>query len=69
MVLLSFLAAGQLPKAEVIESAKRMHVSGYEVICNLVRKGKLSKALTPFFGHDCYLQSEMQEMIIGAEIP
>jgi hypothetical protein len=68
MVLLSFLAAGQPPKAEVIELAKRVQVPGYELTCNLLRKGKISKALIPFFGHDCYLQSEMQEILIGAEI-
>jgi len=68
MVLLSFLSAGELPKAEVIELAKRVQVPGYELTCNLLRKGKISKALTPFFGHDCYLRSEIRELIIGAEI-
>jgi hypothetical protein len=35
MVLLSLLAAGDLPKAQIIELTKRLHIPGYELSRNL----------------------------------
>ena len=65
MMLLSFLASGDFPKGEIIECAKRVHVPGYELTCNLLHKRIVSRVGRPFLGQDYCLQSEMQQMISG----
>jgi hypothetical protein len=62
MVLLSFLAAGELPQAEILEFIKRVQIPGYELARNL-RRGEIDSESTPFLGHGYYLQSEIAEMI------
>ncbi len=63
ILLLSLLAAGELPTAEVIELAKRVQIPGYELASNLVGQGNLRQLLPPLLGHGCYLQSEITELV------
>lgn len=63
ILLLSLLAAGELPAAEVIELAKRVQIPGYEVARNLTGQGNLTQRFPPSLGHGCYLQSELRELV------
>ncbi len=63
ILLLSLLAAGELPTIEVIELAKRVQIPGYELARNLIGGGNLRQLLLPSLGHGCYLQSEIDEVI------
>jgi hypothetical protein len=62
MVLFSLLAAGNLPKGQLLELAKRTQIPGYEVARNLLQ-GISSDLVAPFLGQGYYLQSEIREMI------
>jgi hypothetical protein len=65
MVLLSLLAAGDLPKAQIIELTKRLHIPGYELSRNL--SGATAQiAFTAYLGEGFYLQSELEELIARA---
>jgi len=65
MVLLSLLAAGDLPRAQIIELTKRLHIPGYELSRNL--SGATAQiAFTAYLGEGFYLQSELEEMIARA---
>ena len=63
ILLLSLLAAGDLPTTEVVELAKRVQIPGYEFACNLVGTRGLPQRLSPALGHGCYLQSELAELV------
>lgn len=63
ILLLSFLAAGDLPTTEVVELAKRVQIPGYELACNLVGTRDLPQLFPPALGHGCYLQSELAELV------
>ncbi|HEV2395696.1 MAG TPA: hypothetical protein VGS27_01980 [Candidatus Sulfotelmatobacter sp.] len=63
MVLLSFLAEGELPRREILELIKRVQIPGYELVRNLSPRGQRSKLLSPVWSHGDYLQSEIQEML------
>src|SRR5690348_3985785 len=63
MVLLSFLAEGELPHGEILELIKRVQIPGYELVRNLSPKRQHSKVLSPVLSHGYYLQSEIQEML------
>jgi hypothetical protein len=63
MVLLSLVAEGGLPPAEIFELVKRVQVPGYELIRRLAPRGQQSKLLSPILGHRCYLQSEIREIL------
>jgi hypothetical protein len=65
MVLFSLLAAGNLPKGQLLELAKRTQIHGYEVTRNLLQ-GISSDLVAPFLGQGFYLQSEIREMIAWA---
>ena len=65
IVLLSLLAAGDLPKAQIIELTKRLHIPGYELSRNL--SGATAQlASTAYLGEGFYLQCELEELIAGA---
>lgn len=66
VLLLSLLAAGELPTVDVIELAKRVRVPGYELIRNLAGRENLPQIVVPSLGHGCYLQSEIAEMLTRA---
>jgi len=61
MVLLSLVAEGGLPHAEILELVKRVQVPGYELIRRLAPRGQQSKLLSPILGHRCYLQSNSRK--------
>jgi hypothetical protein len=63
MVLLSLVAEGGLPHAEILELVKRVQVPGYELIRRLAPRGQQSKLLSPILGHRCYMQSEIREIL------
>lgn len=63
ILLLSLLAAGELPTIELIELAKRVQIPGYELARNVVGEKHLSQLLLPSLGHGCYLQSEIAELL------
>ncbi len=66
ILLLSLVAAGELPTVEVIELAKRVQIPGYELARNLVAGGNLPQLVLPSLGHGCYLQSEINEVLTRA---
>lgn len=66
ILLLSLIAAGELPTADVIELAKRVQVPGYELVRNLAGIENLPQLLVPSLGHGCYLQSEIVEVLTRA---
>jgi hypothetical protein len=66
ILLLSLLAAGELPAAAVIDLAKRVQVPGYELARNLIGGENLPRVLVPSLGHGCYLQSEITELLTRA---
>jgi hypothetical protein len=66
ILLLSLLAAGELPTVEVIELAKRVQIPGYELARNFAGEGNLPRLLRPSLGHGCYLQSEITELLTRA---
>lgn len=63
ILLLSLLAAGELPTSEVVELAKRVQIPGYELARNLIGLQNLPQILRPWLGHGCYLQSEIAELV------
>ena len=63
MLLLSFLASGEFPRAEVLELAKRVQVPGYETARTFLQEAIASKVVTPFLGDGYYLQSEINELL------
>jgi hypothetical protein len=65
MVMFSLLAAGNLPKGQLLELAKRTQIPGYEVARNLLQ-GVSSDLVAPFLGRGYYLQWEIREMIAFA---
>ena len=65
-LLLSLLAAGELPGTEVIELAKRVQIPGYELARNVAGEGSLPQLLLPSLGYGCYLQSEITEVLTRA---
>lgn len=63
ILLLSLIAAGELPTMDVIELAKRVQVPGYELVRNLAGRENLPHVFLPSLGHGCYLQSEIAEVL------
>jgi hypothetical protein len=63
MVLLSFLAEGELPHGEILELIKWVQIPGYELVRNLSSRLQHSKILSPVLSHGYYLQSEIREML------
>jgi hypothetical protein len=63
MMLFSFLAAGNLPRREILELAKRVQIPGYELARSLLQESTSSNVVTQFLGDGCHLQSEIREMI------
>jgi hypothetical protein len=66
ILLLSLIAAGELPTVDVIELAKRVQVPGYELVHNLAGRANLPQIVVPSLGHGCYLQSEIAEVLARA---
>ncbi len=54
VLLLALLAAGELATSEVIETAKRVQIPGYELGRNLVGQQNLPEVLPPSLGQGCF---------------
>lgn len=63
MLLLSFLAAGQMPKDDVLELAKRVQIPGYEQARELLQDAQHEGIITPAIADGYYLQLEIQGLL------
>jgi hypothetical protein len=62
MLLLSFVAAGEMPVRDILELAKRVQIPGYELIRDLPRQ-VTHKFTAPSIGDGYYLQSEIRAVL------
>lgn len=62
MLLLSFVAAGEMPVGDILELAKRVQIPGYELIRDLPRQ-VTHKFTAPSIGDGYYLQSEIRAVL------
>lgn len=62
MLLLSFLATGEMPKDDLLELAKRVQIPGYEQTRELFKKAIEERIVAPAIRDRYYLQSEIGAM-------
>lgn len=62
MLLLSFVATGEIPVGDVLELAKRVQIPGYELIRDLPRQ-VTHRFIAPSIGDGYYLQSEIAAVL------
>ncbi len=62
MLLLSFVATGEMPVGDILELAKRVQIPGYELIRDLPRQ-VTHRFIAPSIGDGYYLQSEIQAVL------
>jgi hypothetical protein len=63
MLLLSFFAAGEMPKGDLLELAKRVQIPGYEQARELFPEAIEAGILEPSIGDGYYLQLEIQALL------
>jgi hypothetical protein len=63
MLLLSFLAMGEMPKDDVLELAKRVQIPGYEQTRELFQEAMNEGVVTPAIRERYYLQSELDALL------
>ena len=63
MLLLSFLAIGEMPKEDVLELAKRVQIPGYEQARGLFQEALDTGVVTPAIEERYYLQSELDALL------
>jgi hypothetical protein len=63
MLLLSFLAIGEMPKDDVLELAKRVQIPGYELARGLFQSALHERLIIPAIGERYYLQSELEALL------
>jgi hypothetical protein len=63
MLLLWFLATGELPKDDVLELAKRVQIPGYELTRELFQEAMASGVVTPSLRDRYYLQTEIRALL------
>jgi hypothetical protein len=63
MLLLSLVAAGELPTNEILELAKRVQIPGYEQARELFNDAIAQGVLKPSIGEGYYLQSEIHALL------
>ena len=66
MLLLSLVAQPEMPRADLLELVKRIHIPGYEQTRELFSDAMHGGAVTPLIGEGFYLQSEIQELLTWA---
>ena len=66
MLLLSLIAQREMPRADLLELVKRIHIPGYEQTRELFSDAIHGGAVTPLIGEGFYLQSEIQELLTWA---
>ena len=67
MLLLSMIAARELPLRELIELAKRVQIPGYEAVRDLVRDAVREGAIAPSISSGFYLQCEIRDVMKWAK--
>jgi len=63
MLLLSFLASGEMPRGDVLELAKRVQIPGYEQTRELFPEAIGMGVFSPTIGEGYYMQSEIRELL------
>ena len=63
MLLLSFLAEGDMPTEELLELVKRVHIPGYEQTRELFDEAIHGGAVAPLIGEGFYMQSEIHDLL------
>jgi hypothetical protein len=66
MLLLSFLASGEMPCGDVLELAKRVQIPGYEQTRELFPEAIGMGVLSPAIGEGYYMESEIRELLSWA---
>ena len=63
MLLLSFVAQGEMPTEDVLELTKRLQIPGYEQIRELADDAGKAGVITPVIARRYYIQSEIRELL------
>jgi hypothetical protein len=63
MLLLSFLAAGNIARDDLLELTKRVQIPGYEQTRELFQEAQEEGVITPAIGEGYYLQLEIQTLL------
>ncbi len=63
MMLLSLIAADELPRDELLELAKRVQIPGYEQTRELFPRAVAEGVIEPSIGMGYYLQSEIESVL------
>ena len=66
MLLLSLIAEGEMPTADLLELVKRVHIPRYEQTRELFSEAIHGGAVAPLIGEGFYLQSEIREVLTWA---
>ena len=66
MLLLSLIAEGEMPRTELIELVKRLHIPGYELTRELFADAIHGGTVAPLVGEGFYMQSEIREVLTWA---
>ena len=69
MLLLSFIALGEMPTDDILELAKRVQIPGYEQVRELFQAAIDSGVVSPVIGARFYMQSEIRELLRWADNP
>ena len=63
MLLLSLIAQGEMPRVDLLELVKRVHIPGYEQTRELFPDAIHGGAVAPLVGDGFYTQSEIHEVL------
>ena len=63
MLLLSFLAADEMPKDDILELVKRVQIPRYERARDLLKRRSASRVVVPVIRPGYYLQSELDALL------
>jgi len=67
MLLLSMIAARELPVQKLIELAKRVQIPGYEAVYELLHDAVREGVIAPTISSGFYLQSEIWDVLKWAK--
>jgi hypothetical protein len=63
MLLLSFVADGEMPTDDILELTKRVQIPGYEQVRELIHDASTAGVIVPVIAERYYIQSEIQELL------
>jgi hypothetical protein len=66
MLLLSLIAEDEMPRTEILELVKRVHIPGYEQTRELFHDAIHGGAIAPSIGEGFYMQSEIRDLLTWA---